>query len=70
VSEQHVGDVYVRLGTDFNSTVVAFQQFGIDMRPVNICFSLPSCRLADVASVSLARYIRFHMIYAQFSRRV
>jgi len=31
-SEQHVSNIYVRLGTEFNSTVVAFQNFGIDMR--------------------------------------
>jgi len=41
VSEQHVSDVYVRLGTEFNSTVAAFQHFGIDMRRVQCLFSLP-----------------------------
>ena len=40
VSEQHVSDIYVRLGTEFNSTVVAFQNFGIDMRSALIsCFT-------------------------------
>jgi hypothetical protein len=43
-SEQHVSDIYVRLGTEFNSTVVAFQNFGIDMRSVLIlpCSALRS----------------------------
>jgi hypothetical protein len=36
VSEQHVSNLYVRLGTEFNSTVAAFQNFGIDMRSVLI----------------------------------
>ena len=35
-TEQHVSDLYVRLGTEFNTTVVAFQQFGIDLRCVHI----------------------------------
>jgi len=41
VSEQHVSDIYVRLGTEFNSTVVAFQNFRIDMRSILIlhCFA-------------------------------
>lgn len=40
VSEQHVSDIYVRLGSEFNSTVVAFQNFGIDMRSALIfCFA-------------------------------
>jgi hypothetical protein len=30
-TEQHVSEVYVRLGTEFNSTVVAFQKFGIEL---------------------------------------
>jgi hypothetical protein len=37
-SEQHVSDIYVRLGTEFNSTVAAFQNFGIDMRSALILF--------------------------------
>jgi hypothetical protein len=36
VSEQHVSDIYVRLGNEFNSTVVAFQNFGIDMRCIGL----------------------------------
>ena len=39
MSEQHVSDVYVRLGAEFNTTVVAFQHFGIDMRHVNVYLS-------------------------------
>jgi hypothetical protein len=38
-SEQDVSEVYVRLGAEFNSTVAAFQNFGIDMRyiPIFLC---------------------------------
>ena len=34
VDEDHVSDVYVRLGNDFNAAVGAFAAFGIDMRYV------------------------------------
>ena len=46
-TEQHVSDVYVRLGTEFNTTVVAFQNFGIDLRCVHTSFAPPPL-LADV----------------------
>jgi hypothetical protein len=35
-SEQHISEVYVRLGAEFNATVAAFQNFGIDMRYISI----------------------------------
>jgi hypothetical protein len=40
-AEQHVSDVYVRLGAEFNSTVVAFQNFGIDLRCIHTLFAPP-----------------------------
>ena len=47
VSEQHVSDIYVRLGAEFNTTVVAFQHFGIDMRFVYVLCCAPL--VADAA---------------------
>jgi hypothetical protein len=43
-SEQHVSEVYVRLGAEFNATVAAFQNFGIDMR----CISMFGPRLRSL----------------------
>jgi hypothetical protein len=51
-TEQHVSDIYVRLGTEFNSTVVAFQKFGIDLGYAHI-LSAPPPLPADVVWASL-----------------
>jgi hypothetical protein len=47
-SEQHVSEVYVRLGTEFNATVAAFQNFGIDMRYISTDFRTAPSHPADV----------------------
>lgn len=74
VSEQHVSDVYVRLGAEFNTTVVAFQHFGIDMSdiyqiPQDLRTVLEAC-LSEQASVhSLNKYLpRVRQIIAALLR--
>jgi hypothetical protein len=54
-SEQHVSEVYVRLGTEFNSTVAAFQTFGIDMRQVPIASRALTPRLCGMISSEIYR---------------
>ncbi|KAI0029178.1 hypothetical protein K488DRAFT_35341, partial [Vararia minispora EC-137] len=62
VSEQHVSDVYVRLGADFNATVTAFQYYNIDLSdlystPENLRRVLDAC-LRDEPS---PRVLAVHM---------
>ncbi|KAI9464484.1 hypothetical protein BJY52DRAFT_1249386 [Lactarius psammicola] len=74
VSEQHVSDVYVRLGTEFNSTVAAFQHFGIDMSeiyqiPQDLRTVLEACLSEEASAQSLNKYLpRVRQIIAALLR--
>ncbi|KAG8911031.1 Bud site selection protein 6 [Tulasnella sp. 417] len=68
ISEQDVSDVYVRLGNDFNSCVVAFTAFDIDMRQVHVSMELRSipedlrnvletCLAEDATPETLERFL-------------
>jgi len=73
-SEQHVSDIYVRLGTEFNSTVVAFQTFGIDMSdiyqiPQDLRTVLEACLSEDPSAHTLNKYLpRVRQIIAALLR--
>ncbi|KAI0306033.1 hypothetical protein B0F90DRAFT_957798 [Multifurca ochricompacta] len=73
-SEIHVSGVYVRLGTEFNSTVVAFQTFGIDMSeiyqiPQDLRTVLEGCLSEDPSIQTLNKYLpRVRQIIATLLR--
>ncbi|KAI0255706.1 hypothetical protein BJV78DRAFT_566790 [Lactifluus subvellereus] len=73
-SEQHVSDVYVRLGTEFNSTVAAFQNFGIDMSetyriPQDLRAVLEACLSEEPSAHALNKYLpRVRQIIATLLR--
>jgi len=73
-TEQHVSDVYVRLGTEFNTTVVAFQNFGIDLSdiyqiPQNLRAVLEACLSEDPSAHALNKYLpRVRQIIATLLR--
>ncbi|KAI0045811.1 hypothetical protein FA95DRAFT_1494993 [Auriscalpium vulgare] len=61
VSEQHVSDIYVRLGGEFNATVAAFQFYGIDLSdlystPQDLRAVLEACLSEDPSPQVLAAY--------------
>lgn len=74
MSEQNVSDIYVRLGNEFNSTVVAFQNFGIDMSdiyqiPQDLRTVLEACLSEDPSAHSLNKYLpRVRQIIATLLR--
>ncbi|KAI0063963.1 hypothetical protein BV25DRAFT_1837160 [Artomyces pyxidatus] len=62
LTEQDVSDVYVRLGTEFNATVAAFQQYGIDLSdlystPQDLRAVLEACLSEDASPQALAMYL-------------
>jgi len=73
-SEQHVSDLYVRLGTEFNSTVVAFQNFRIDMSniyqiPQDLRTVLEACLSEEPSARTLNKYLpRVRQIIATLLR--
>ncbi|KAI0272393.1 hypothetical protein BC834DRAFT_840705 [Gloeopeniophorella convolvens] len=73
-TEQHVSDLYVRLGSEFNSTVVAFQNFGIDMSdiysiPQDLRAVLEACLSEDASARALNTYLpRVRQIIATLLR--
>ncbi|KAH9990600.1 hypothetical protein BJV77DRAFT_604835 [Russula vinacea] len=73
-TEQHVSDVYVRLGTEFNSTVIAFQNFGIDLSdiyqiPQDLRTVLEACLSEDPSAHVLNKYLpRVRQIIATLLR--
>ncbi|KAH9975778.1 hypothetical protein BGW80DRAFT_1294547 [Lactifluus volemus] len=73
-SEEHVSEVYVRLGTEFNSTVAAFQTFGIDMSeiyriPQDLRAVLEACLSEDPSVQTLNKYLpRVRLIIATLLR--
>jgi len=73
-TEQHVSEVYVRLGTEFNSTVVAFQKFRIDLGemyqiPQDLRTVLEACLSEDPSPHALNKYLpRVRQIIATLLR--
>ncbi|KAI0763853.1 actin interacting protein 3-domain-containing protein [Trametes elegans] len=62
VDENHVSDVYVRLGNDFNSAVAAFGAFGIEMSelssvPDDLRDILEACLSEDATPENLERFL-------------
>ncbi|KAH9967437.1 hypothetical protein BC827DRAFT_1174171 [Russula dissimulans] len=74
VSEQHVSDIYVRLGTEFNATVVAFQNFRIDLSdiyqiPQELRTVLEACLSEEPSAHTLNRHLpRVRQIIATLLR--
>ncbi|KAI0353440.1 AIP3-domain-containing protein [Trametes cingulata] len=62
VDENHVSDVYVRLGNDFNQAVAAFGAFGIEMKelssvPDDLREVLEACLSEDATPENLERFL-------------